>query len=164
MSWSTRSGLPLLLSVLFAACSSDGTSPQPTPQPLKGLTRVAGNDTADAPSPGATPGSFHGTVLAPSEGATGSDTLATAPRIAGVRVTVYPRVPTASDSLALGDPVATMVTGSDGRFQSPQLAGGFYVVTFVPPAASPYDGVWASGYIDNRTHEWPWWVVLPRRP
>lgn len=162
---SSGSILALALLLSLAACGSDDTTGSPS-SPLSGLSEAAGKDSTGtsvpAPPTSTTPGYFRGTVLGPSApGATG-DTLATAPRVSGVTVTAYPRLST--DPVPdVGPAAASVVTGSDGKFQLPQLPGGEYVVTFTPPAGSIYAGVWVTATAYSGSAEWPWWVVLPKR-
>ena len=168
MSTSTRSSgsilaLALLLSV--TACGSDYTTGTQS-SPLNGLSQAEGKDstgtTVPVPPTSTTPGYFRGTVLGPSVPGSGPDTLATAPRVSGVTVTAYPRLST--DPVPdVGPAAASVVTGSDGKFQLPTLPGGEYVVTFTPPSGSIYQGVWVTATAYNGSAEWPWWVVLPKR-
>ena len=57
-------------------------------------------------------------------------------------------------------PVATVITGADGRFVLPTLPAGHYAVTVTPPVNSPYGGVWATAPAHAESHTHPWWVVL----
>lgn len=150
-----------------AACGT--TDPVLAHDPLAGLTEASATDSAGNPAPTTTdagPGSFHGTVLGPSEPGAGNDSLLTAPRIAGVRVTVY-RVDgegrVGEVTADLGIPLDHVFTDAQGRFQLPVLPGGRYAVGFVPPAGSPYSGVFAIADAHPTSNTHPWWVVLPRR-
>lgn len=154
ISFPSRLAGVLMVSLLASACSD---SSGPNLSPLDGLTQYAGTDSTGTPPPPpptgtTTPGYFQGTVIGPSEPGAGSDSLATAPRIAGVRVSAYA-------ALEQG-PVASVVTGADGRFVLPLLPGGHYAVTFTPPINSPYGGVWATAPAHAQSHTHPWWVVL----
>jgi hypothetical protein len=60
--------------------------------------------------------------------------------------------------------VASTITGADGKFTLPTIAGGPYAVTFTPPNGSIYGGVWVTGTIHSASHEFPWWVVLWKKP
>lgn len=146
-----------MAATLLAAACTDGSGPNPSP--LDGLVQYAGTDSIGAPPPPATgnptAGYFRGTVVGPSAPGAGNDSLATAPRIAGVTVSVYAELE--------GSPVASVVTGADGRFVLPTLPGGHYAVTFTPPINSPYGGVWATAPIHAASHTHPWWVVLWKR-
>ena len=75
--------------------------------------------------------------------------------MAGVAVTAYTELDR--------DPVASVVTGADGRFVLPTMPGGHYVVTFTPAPRSPYEGVWASAPVHGTSHTHHWWVVLLKR-
>ncbi len=150
------------LAMLASACST-GTGPADSP--LQGLNQVASADSTGATPPPpetqtATPGFVQGTVLGPSLPGAGNDSLATAPRIAGVMVRAYADPSGIGSADQLGDPVATVVTGADGRFTLPTLPGGPYVVTFTPPPGSIHGGVWVSGIIHSGSSAFPWWIVL----
>jgi hypothetical protein len=149
--------------VAAVACSSD-ISVQPTASPMSGLSHSQSGDTASATSTptGTGPGYFHGTVLGPSAPGAGNDSLATAPRVAGVVVTIYERKP-GVDTVAQGDAKGTVTTGADGLFTLPTLPAGEYVVTFVPPASSIYHGAYVFGPLRENSSEYPWWVVLAKK-
>jgi hypothetical protein len=157
-------GLAIALFTI-AAC---GDTPTDAPlSPLAGLTEsIAGDSTGNAAPtmPAADgPGYFHGTVLGPSPvGATG-DTLASAPRIPNVVVTAYPLISANGAEVEVDEAAATVTTGADGKFSLPTLPGGHYVVTFTPPADSPYGGVWSTAMAHTTSHDYPWWVVLWRK-
>lgn len=171
--WPLKTALAVVcVASLAIACAEKAVTPV-EPSPLTGLQRAESTDSTGAPPPDSvtapptdpSPGYVHGTVLGPSAPGAGNDSLNTAPRIAGVKVTAYPRVPpTAADTIGVGPAVATVTTGADGKFQLPTLPGGEYLVTFVPPEGSMYGGVWVSGSINGRSGEWPWWVVLWKKP
>src|SRR5687767_1546826 len=145
---SLRSALVVGCVASLAIACADKTVTPVDPSPLSGLQRVEGTDSTGAPPPDssgspapnpASPGYVLGTVLGPSAPGAGNDSLNTAPRIAGVKVTALSRVaPTAGDTIGIGPAVATVTTGADGKFQLPTLPGGEYFVTFVPPEGSPY--------------------------
>jgi hypothetical protein len=163
--FSTKAIFTMALLAAFAACGSDDPTGSPS-SPLNGLSQTEGRDSTGtsvpSPPPNATPGYFRGTVLGASTPGSGGDTLATAPRVAGVTVTAYPRLST--DPIPdVGAAVATVVTGADGKFQLPTLPGGEYVVTFTPPTSSIYSGVWVTTTAHSGSSEWPWWVVLPKK-
>lgn len=153
---------------ILAACSSDPAGPN-MPSVLDGLIESVARDTLGNPPPAPptpTPtgsGEIHGTVLGQSEPGGVIDTLETAPRIVGATITVYPVL---DDSpLELDDPVATVTTGADGKFETPALDAGEYVITVEPPAsqAATYHGQWIRGFIHGTSFEHPWWVVLAER-
>jgi hypothetical protein len=154
----TRRAIPvtLLLAAFVVACTDTAG---PNASPLDGLTQYASTDSAGTtpPPPVGTPapGYFQGNVVGPSAPGAGNDSLSTAPRVAGVTVTAYAELD--------GDPVASVVTGADGRFALPTMPGGHYVVTFTPPPGSLYGGVWASAPIHGTSHTHLWWVVLWKR-
>lgn len=159
------------------ACAGDSTSVDKSP--LDGLTRVSSTDsggtpptnpppsdtgTTPSPPPNPGPGSFRGYVRGQAEPGTGPDTMATAPKVANVRVTAYPRLPSSSaDSLGVGPAAASVLTDANGEFQLPTLPGGEYVVTFVPPESSIYRGVYATATAHSQSNTYPWWVVLPKK-
>lgn len=153
--------LATVILVAAAACSDDTTGIEPSI--LRGLSQGESNDTVGTtpPPPGeATPGSFHGFVLGPG---TGPDTMATAPRLQGVVVTAYPLLGWSGQEPSVGDAAARMTTAANGEFQSPTIAGGEYVVTFVPPANSIYRGVYVTTTIHDGSDGGNWWVILPRK-
>ena len=146
---------------IVSACSES----QPTdtgPAILAGLAESQSNDTTGTvppPPSNPTPGSFKGYVLGPG---TGPDTMATAPRLQNVAVTVYPSLGWSGTQPRPGDAVATMTTSASGEFQSPTLPGGEYIITFVPPAGSIYRGVYVTTTIHAGSSNGNWWVVLPK--
>jgi hypothetical protein len=149
---------------IVIACSDSGPTGAEN-SPLAGLSQVANKDSAGNPPPPppqtGTPGYFRGTVLGPSVPGAGNDSLATAPRVAGVVVTAYPRLAGGTPAEpAVGPAAGSVTTGADGKFQLPTLPAGEYVVTFTPPANSIYGGVWVTGPVHSMSHEHPWWVVL----
>jgi hypothetical protein len=150
----------LLVAVAAAACA-DQAATQPTGEsPLAGLSAAGRNDTAQAPANPAepTPGFFRGTVYGYIPGR--SDTLETAVRLAGVRVTAYPRVPSSSDPYAVGPAAASVTTDANGEFVLPTLPGGEYAVTFTPPEGSKYRAAWTVGVAHAGSGDRPWWVML----
>jgi hypothetical protein len=167
--WPAKSLMVVALaSALVVACASESTAPIDS-SPIAGLAEGQSTDSTGAPPPPspnpAAPGYVRGTVLGPSAPGAGNDSLNTAPRVAGVKVTAYPRVaPTASDTIGIGPAAATVTTGADGKFELPTLPGGGYLVTFVPPEGSIYGGIWVTGPIHSTSHEWPWWIVLWKKP
>ncbi len=160
---SRRYGLGLIAAAGVVVACADNSPTESSNSPLAGMSRVDANDSSVTPPPtDQTPGYFHGTVLGPSEPGAGNDSLATAPRIANVRVTIYPRVG-ASLPVEVGPEAGSVLTGADGKFQLPTLPPGEYVVTFVPPANSIYSSVYAFGPLRSNSEDYPWWVVLPRK-
>ena len=153
------------IAVALVACSTDSPV-QPDGSPLAGLNLAGAGDTSNTThSPtGTGPGFFRGTVLGPSQPGAGNDSLNTAPRIAGVVVTIYQRKQSGgADTVAVGDAKGSVTTGADGKFTLPTLPAGEYVVTFVPPANSGYHGAYAFGPLRENSSDYPWWVVLARK-
>jgi hypothetical protein len=145
---------------LAAACGDNGPT-SPGGGVLAGLNLTETNDSTPANTPPDNgTGIVHGTVLGQSQPGLIGDTLATAPRIAGVVVTVY--LP-GSSSDTPGPQVATLTTGADGTFTLPALSAGNYVVTFVPPSGSGYNGVYVTGHVSSISATYPWWIVLSRK-
>ncbi len=152
----------------FTACGT--TDPDRRFDPLAGLAHASATDSVgnSAPAPTATgPGAFRGTVLGPSLPGAGNDSLATAPRVEGVRVTVYPvdgEGGIGEPTPDVGIPLDHVFTDAQGRFQLPEMPAGRYAVGFFPPVGSPYRGVYviADAHPGSNTH--PWWVVLPLIP
>ena len=146
-------------SVLMIACSS-GTAPDPSP--LEGLAQTTRGDTATIPptTTAPTPGSFVGTILGYVPGV-GGDTVGTAEKLVGVRVTAFVRTE-ANGATAAGTQVATTLTDANGYFQLPTLPGGEYVVTFVVPQGSPYRSGWTVGTAWRGSRNSPWFIMLRR--
>jgi hypothetical protein len=163
------SGLRILSILAFssglAIACSDGTT-ETEESPLAGLAQRDGKDSVGNPLPPPpstpTPGGFHGTVLGPSEPGGVIDTLATAPRVAGVVVKAHKVIGGTQAEPELGPAEQTVTTGADGRFAL-TLSGGNYVVTFTPPASSIYGGVWVTASTSANSNDWPWWVILWKR-
>ena len=158
-----RSIASLGIAVALVACG-DTAPTLPDSSPLAGLNETTSNDSATVTNPKnpttpSGPGYFRGTVLGPSAPGAGNDSLSTAPRIAGVVVTIYERKPL-PDTVAVGDAKGSVTTGADGKFTLPTLPAGEYIVTFVPPANSPYHGGYVFGPLRENSSDYPWWVVL----
>lgn len=166
-------GISCLVAVL-AACS-DRAPTESEGDPLSGLARATASDSAGNPLPappppsdssGGTPSSggqsgpgyFRGTVRS-SEGVQGPDTLSGSVRVANVRIVAYARQANGE----AGEAVASTTSSSVGEWQLPTMPNGEYIVTFTPPSGSPYQGVWVTARAHAHSHEWPWWVTLPRR-
>ena len=158
--------LMLAVAAGFAACSD--SAPTVPSSPLAGLTKAATGDSSTingGGGGGGTPtftgtGYIRGTVLGASLPGAGNDSLLTAPKIAGVKVTLYQRQAGTGDAVTAGAEVATTVTGTDGKFQLPVVPAGQYVVTFVPSDQNVYYGVYVHGMVYSNTGDWPWWIVL----
>lgn len=152
-----------LAGMVSMACSDSPT--QPAASPIAGLASATTKDSSGTavpqPPASSTPGTFHGTVIGKSV-AGGGDTLATAPRLAGVKVTAYPTTNAGAANPTLGAAAASVTTGADGQFALPELPGGAYVVTFTPPAGSGYSGQWVTATAYSGSGVYPWWVVLGR--
>jgi hypothetical protein len=151
----------------IVACADSG--PAPIDQsPLAGLTRVSTNDsggvTTPAPAADPTPGYFRGTIRGYSS-ASGPDTLATAVKLPNVRVTAYPRIESRTDTLGVGPAAGEALTDANGEFTLPTMPGGDYVVTFNPqaPEDTQYHGGWTVTTIHERSHEVPWYIMLPKK-
>ena len=148
----------------IAACSSDSTV-QPTGSPLAGLNESGAGDTSNTTHQptGTGPGYFRGTVLGPSQPGAGNDSLNTAPRVAGVVITIYANSAGSGTTPTAGEAKGTVTTGADGKFTLPTLPAGEYVVTFVPPAGSIYHGAYVSGPLRANSSDFPWWIVLAKK-
>jgi hypothetical protein len=168
-SFSTVRIAALVVAVALAsACSDDTPATEPEESNgsvLAGLSIVGRNDTVKTPPPTQTgSGYFRGTVMGPALPGAGNDSLSTSPRLAGVTVTIYPRIEsTLSSQIPVGPAAGSSVTNAQGLFQLPVLPAGEYVVTFVPPAGSVHQGVYAFGPLRSNSGDYPWWVVLPKK-
>jgi len=149
---------------ILAGCASD-LPLEVNSSPLAGLDQTASNDSSVVTDStfGSGPGFFRGTVMGPSVRGSGGDTLGTAPRIAGVVVTIYVKKPGVADTVAVGEAKGSVTTGADGLFTLPTLPAGEYVVTFVPPPNSGYHGAYAFGPLREHSGDYPWWVVLAKK-
>lgn len=156
--------IALLIGASTLACA-ESTGPDAN-DVLAGLVAAAPQDSAggSVTPPTGTGGSgyFRGYVRGPNAPGTGGDTLATSPRIAGVVVRAYPIVGGTSSGPELGALAGEVTTNAQGAFTFPTIPAGEYVVTFRPPASSGYQGIWVYGPIHSTSHEFPWWVTLPR--
>jgi hypothetical protein len=138
----------------------------PVLSPLAGLSESPARDTTGTtppPTGTAGPGNLAGTIVGPSPVGSNGDTLAAAPRVSGVEVTVYQVISQAGPLPEVGPPLATTLSGSDGKFAFQGLPGGPIVVTFEPPSSGPYAGTWSSSTIHAGSGDYPWWVVLPTK-
>jgi len=150
--------------IAFVACTDSSTGID-AHRILAGLSPAESNDTTATPPPDTStwtpePGAFHGIVFHPGAG---PDTIGSAIRVANVAVVVYPQTGWDGDTPLLGDPVASFSTNANGEFQSPTIPGGAYIVTFTPPASSPYRGVYVQGLIFNDSNSGTWWIALPEK-
>lgn len=150
----------VVAAMAIAACHGDGTT-SPKTNTFEGLARVSSNDTVTGSPPvgTTTPGAFHGFVLGHG---TGSDTMATAPRLAGSTITAYPHLGFDGETPRTGDPVGSVTADATGAFQFPEIAGGPYVVLVQPPASSGYRPVYILATISSVSNSGSWWVVLSR--
>ena len=164
----TRRGVLLALSTLgiALACSGrDNLIQPPVLSPLAGLNESTARDSLGTlppvPNGALSPGDIRGTILGPSPVGSSGDTLATAPRVAGVEITVYQILDDSGPVPEVGPPIANTISGVDGKFSLMGLPGGPVVVTFEPPSSGPYAGTWSSSVIHGGSGDHPWWVVLP---
>lgn len=147
-----------------AACSNDTTTNPQSSSILAGLSATPSNDTNPSPSPVPSgTGNFRGTVMGPSVTGPGTDTLATSPRVAGVVVTIYPRLADLNGQITMGAAAGSTTTNVQGLFTLPTLPAGEYVVTFVPPPSSIYRGSYVFGPLRSNSNLFPWWVVLTKK-
>jgi hypothetical protein len=149
-----------LVAALIAACSSENVTLPGGGSPLTGLTGVATNDSSTGVTNPGGPGYFRGTVVGPSPVGAGGDTLAAAPRIANVRVTIYTQKSYTGGSVDVGEEKGSVLTDAEGKFTLPTVPAGAYVVTFTPPAGSGYSGGYSTGNVHANSPNYPWWVVL----
>jgi hypothetical protein len=147
-------------------CSDQGPSGE-APE-LQQLTRLASPDSAGGgdpvnPTPSG-PGKFQGVVAG--EGIRQSERSASSlgPDLPDVHVTVYPVIGSPSSANPeVGPAIVRRVTNAYGEFETPEIPGGKYVVTFVPPDGSSYQGVyWVATAHPNDVPVF-WRVMLPRK-
>jgi hypothetical protein len=150
----------LLVALSSASCADRAPTQSGNENPLAGLSTAGRNDTPQAPqNPSeSSPGFFRGTVWGYVPGR--PDTLETAERLAGVRVTAYPRVPSSTEPYAVGPAAAAVTTDANGEFVLPTLPGGEYAVTFTLPASSKYVAGWTVGVAYSQSGDHPWWIML----
>lgn len=159
--------LALVVGATVAIACSDSTEAPfvTTNSPLAGLLKGVTNDSAPATSGSsttATSGTIHGTVRGQAVPGSGPDTMATAPRIANVKVTAYKLVGDGATATA-GEQVGATTTNASGEFSLPALPGGSYYVTFVPPSDSKYRGQYVFGPVNSQTDSYPWYIVLSNK-
>lgn len=152
--------------VVGIACSESAEGPiATTTSPLSGLLKGLTNDSAPT-SPTtpttATSGTIHGTVRGQALPGSGPDTMATAPRVANVKVNAYKLVLDGTTPTA-GEPVGATTTNANGEFALPSLPSGTYLVTFVPTNDSKYRGQYVFGPVNSLTDRYPWYIVLSNR-
>ena len=153
-------GLIFIAIALVAAGCSDREPAAPESDPLAGLAAATRGDSAPSQSPDSLgPGHFVGTLYGYEPD---RDSAASAVRIEGARVTAYIREE-ANDRVVAGDQVASVLTDAQGDFRLPTLPSDQYVVTFVPPAASPYRGGWTTAQAWQHSGDYPWYIMLPRK-
>ena len=159
--------LVLTASTLGLVACSDTVTGVDAKTLLADLSPSATNDTTVTGKPDTStwtpqPGAFHGIVFHPGAG---PDTIGSAIRVANVAVVVYPETGWDSQNAVprLGNPVASFTTNANGEFQSPTIAGGTYIVTFTPPAGSPYKGVYVTGLVYDTSDTGQWWIALPNK-
>ncbi|MBP7549921.1 MAG: hypothetical protein KA761_06510 [Gemmatimonadaceae bacterium] len=157
--------------MLVATVACDGAVGPGGPDPLRGLRQVSAADSSgtSVPQPfspiGA--GAVVGTVIGRSAPGAGNDSLASAPRIAGVTIRIYPIIGEEDPaSPRLGAIVATVTTDANGRFVTPVVGSTSmgHVLTFTPPSGVPYAAMWTRTQFWSNSAATPWWVMLPRVP
>jgi hypothetical protein len=147
-----------ILTATVACSDADPGGPQNDPLAGLGVATHGGDAPEQAPEPDSLgPGHFEGTLYGYEPG---PDTLGNAVRLENARVTAYER-DDRNGQVAAGAQVASVVTNAQGFFRLPTLPGGPYVVTFVPPASSPYRGGWTTAYAWRQSGESQWYIMLP---
>ena len=153
------------LGITLACSGRDNLIQPPVLSPLAGLNESTARDSLGTlppvPTGAFSTGDIRGTILGPSPVGSTGDTLATAPRVAGVEITVYQVLDSSGPVPEVGPPIANTISGADGKFLLTDLPGGPVVVTFEPPSSGPYAGTWSSSVIHAASGFHPWWVVLP---
>jgi hypothetical protein len=154
-----RLGLAVFAAIITAC--SDGAPVETGSDLLRGLAATTRNDSSPQPDSVTTPtpGYFRGYLYGYEAGA---DSMSAAVPLSGARVTAYERAE-AAGAVVPGRQVAEVISNAEGFFQLPTLAGGDYVVTFVPATASPYRGGWTIGHASEQSGEYPWTIMLMRR-
>ncbi|MBA3853131.1 MAG: hypothetical protein C0503_01875 [Gemmatimonas sp.] len=164
----SHKGLMAIVAVsLLAAACTVVTEYEPQEEMLATLTEATPQDSAGNPAPpppGGTEGTgyIRGVVRGANPPGAVGDTLTTSPRIARVfvrayRITGYTRI-----GPELGPLAAEVVTNAQGEFTLPAVRSGNYAVAFLTLASSDYSGTWVTAPIHATSHEYRWWVTLPR--
>ena len=158
----------LLGAAAMMACAEGGVAP-PTGEKLTGFSVGEIKDTAIT---GGTPGTISGPGPVEVGGTvkgvgTGSDTMATAPKLADVVVKAYKFRGYSGNEVLIGDEVGSLATNADGWFGYISLAPGKYVVTFTPPASSAFRSIYVTydspGAPAGTTVASVWSIFLPRK-
>ena len=146
------------------ACGSDPLIP-PTDDRLAG---ISAGQVADSTPSGAPVGSGAINVGGTVKGVgTGSDTMATAPKLADVQVRAFKHLGYSGNDVLIGEDVGVLTTDANGWFGYLSLPPGKYVVTFTPPANSPFRGIYVTyesmGSPPDNTVATLWGIYLPRK-
>jgi len=154
----------LALAATLACGDSRPLAPDGGDDPLQNLVQLQSPDTTRSGGGGGPPpavqgdGFFRGVVKGYSE-ADFPDTLRSAKPLANVTATAYPAELTDRDP-KLGPPASVVTTNANGVFTFPTLAGGLYVVTFVPPSGAGYESAWTLATAHSGSGDRPWTIML----
>ena len=158
--------LALVISIGLTGCADQGPTADNTDLSL--LVRLASPDSATGPDPVAAPptgpGFFQGVVAGEGTPSTERSIDVLGPDLPDVRVTVYPLLESSAPAMPqMGAAIDTRVTNAYGEFETAEIPGAKYVVTFVPPNGSIYKG--AYWIATAHPHDVPvfWRVVLPKK-
>lgn len=166
---STRSTLFATLALgAVMACAEQTTLPKPGDK----LTGFSVGEIQDTTITGGVPGAQTGTNPIQAGGIVrgvgeGQDTMATAPKLAGVVVTAYKHLGYSGNDVLIGEQVGTATTDENGWYGYFSLLPGSYVVTFTPPANSIYRSIYVThdspGAPPGSTIVHTWVIFLPRK-
>lgn len=169
MSRGTRS--MLLAALTLGAVMACAETPI-TPEPGERLTGYSVGEIKDTAITGGSPGAQTGTNPIQVAGIVrgvgeGQDTMATAPKLAGVVVKAYKHLGYSGNDVLIGEQVGSATTDENGWYGYFTLAPGSYVVTFTPPASSIYRSIYVThdspGAPPNTTVVHTWVIFLPRK-
>ena len=160
--------LAALASCAVMACSEQTTLPKPGDK----LTGFSVGEIQDTTITGGSPGAQTGTNPIQAGGIVrgvgeGQDTMATAPKLAGVVVKAYKHLGYSGNEVLIGEQVGSLTTDDNGWYGYFTLPPGSYVVTFTPPANSAFRSIYVThdspGAPPGSTIVHTWAIFLPRK-
>lgn len=168
MSRNACSALLAVFAVVITACADGEVAPAIGDR----LTGFSVGEIKDTAVSGGTPGVPSGTGPVQVGGTvkgvgTGSDTLATAPKLADVVVKAYQFKGYSGNDVLIGDEIGSFTTDANGWYGYFSMAPGKYVVTFTPPATSAFRSIYVTwdspGAPAGTAVASVWSIFLPRK-
>jgi hypothetical protein len=152
------------MTAAVAACGSDPVTP------IEGdkLAGFSAGQVADSTPSGVPVGTGAMQVGGTVKGVgTGTDTMATAPKLADVQVKAFKHLGYSGNDVLIGEEIGSLVTDANGFFGYISMPPGKYVVTFTPPASSAFRAIYVTyesqGSPPNNTVASLWGIFLPRK-